>query len=234
MVEYPPLGSVQQSFRYGSRKILMRYIKFIGEFLKYPRQVGSVAASSPFLAKAMARQINGAANVVEFGPGTGSVTTEILRNLPKDGQLTCVEVNSSFCKYLETIKDPRVKIINDDVQNCNQYIDKSDCIMSSLPLRAFDKSKREKIIALSSKSKTYVQFQYTPFLRPQLKRYFRDVAVKFVPLNFPPAFVYISKNPRNKPCLSNRHSAKKIGWSALAGKFMQVLLVFANFLGIGK
>ena len=212
----------------------MRFVKFIGEFLKYPKQVGALAESSGFLARMMAKQMDGATNVVEFGPGTGSVTTEILRHLPQNGQLTCLEVNPYFCKHLEAIKDPRLKIINDDVQNCNRYIDQSDCILSSLPLRAFDKSKREKIIALSSKSKTYVQFQYTPFLRSELKRYFRDVEVKFVPLNFPPAFVYISKNPRKKPCDSKRHSAKKTGWNVLAGKFMQVLFVFANFLDINR
>jgi len=212
----------------------MRFVKFIGEFLKYPKQVGALAESSGFLARMMAKQMDGATNVVEFGPGTGSVTTEILRHLPQNGQLTCLEVNPYFCKHLEAIKDPRLKIINDDVQNCNRYIDQSDCILSSLPLRAFDKSKREKIIALSSKSKTYVQFQYTPFLRSELKRYFRDVEVKFVPLNFPPAFVYISKNPRKKPCDSKRHSAKKAGWKVLAGKIMQILFVFANFSDINK
>jgi phospholipid N-methyltransferase len=157
-----------------------------------------VAESSPFLAKKMAQQINGATNVVEFGSGTGSVTMEILRNLPENGRLTCFEINPHFCKHLRTIKDSRLKVINDDVQNCGQYVDNFDCILSSLPLGAFDKSKKDRILALSSKSKTYIQFQYTPFLRPKLKRYFRNVEIKFVPLNFPPAFVYISRNPKEE------------------------------------
>jgi phosphatidylethanolamine/phosphatidyl-N-methylethanolamine N-methyltransferase len=176
----------------------MRFIKFIFEFLKNPKEVGAVAESSPFLARKMAQQMNGATNVLEFGPGTGSVTTEILRHLPKNGKLTCFEINSNFCERLKSIKDSRLKVVNDDVQNCEKYVEQFDCILSSLPLAAFGKLKREEIIALSSRSKTYIQFQYNPFLRPKLKQYFHNVEMKFVPLNIPPAFVYISKNPKSQ------------------------------------
>ena len=172
-------------------------MKFIREFLKNPKQVGAVAESSPFLARKMAQQMNGAPNVVEFGPGTGSVTKEILRHLPQNGKLTCFEINSNFCERLKSIKDSRLKVVNDDVQNCGKYVEEFDCVLSSLPLAVFDKSKREKIIALSCRSKTYIQFQYNPFLRRKLKKYFRSVEIKFVPLNIPPAFVYISTNPKN-------------------------------------
>ena len=207
----------------------MGFVKFVSEFLKHPKQVGAVAESSPFLARKMAQQINGATNVVEFGSGTGSVTTEILRNLPENGRLTCFEINSHFCRHLKMIKDSRLRVINDDVQNCDQYVNQFDCILSCLPLGIFDKSKREQILALSSKSKTYIQFQYTPFLRAKLRRYFRDIEVKFVLLNFPPAFVYISRNPRNKPHCSKGYTARKIKRMLLARKIMQLLLVCANF-----
>ena len=207
----------------------MRFVKFINEFIKHPRQVGAVAESSVFLARKLASQINGATNVVEFGSGTGCVTTEILRCLPENGKLTCFEINSYFCSQLRTIKDSRLKIINDDVQNCSRYIEQFDCILSCLPLRIFDKSKREKIIALLSKSKTYIQFQYTPFLRSTLKQYFRDVKVEFVFLNFPPAFVYISSNPRNKPRYRRDYSIQKIRRTIFARKITQILLICANF-----
>jgi phospholipid N-methyltransferase len=192
-----------------------------------------LAESSPFLAKKMAQQIDGATNVVEFGSGTGSVTTEILRNLPENGRLTCFEINSYFCKHLKAIEDSRLRIINDDVQNCDQYVDQFDCVLSCLPLGIFDKSKREKILALSSKSKTYIQFQYTPFLRTKLKRYFRDIEIKFVLLNFPPAFVYISKNPKDETGRFECYSAQKAKRTVLTRKIMQIILkialIYANF-----
>jgi phospholipid N-methyltransferase len=189
----------------------MRFVKFVSEFLKHPKQVGALAESSSFLAKKMVQQIDGATNIVEFGSGTGSVTMEILRHLPENGRLTCFEINPYFCKHLKMIKDSRLKVINDDVQNCDRYVDKFDCILSCLPLRIFDKSKREKILALSSRSKTYIQFQYTPFLRAKLKQHFRDVKVKFVLLNFPPAFVYISRNPKDETHCSECYSEQKVG-----------------------
>ncbi len=176
----------------------MRFLKFISEFFKHPKQVGAVAESSGFLARKMAQHIGQATNIVEFGPGTGSVTKEILRHMPQNSRLTCFEINPNFCERLKKIKDSRLKIVNDDVQNCNRYVEQPDCILSSLPLANFNESEKERIFTLTSKSKTYIQFQYNPFLRPTLKKYFKDVKIKFVPLNIPPAFVYISKNPRDK------------------------------------
>ena len=187
----------------------MKFIKFVREFLKNPKQVGAVAASSPFLARKMAQHIGQATNIVEFGPGTGSVTTEILRHMPKNSRLTCLEINPNFCERLKKIKDSRLKIVNDDVQNCHRYVEQPDCILSSLPLANFSDSEKERIFALTSKSKTYIQFQYNPFLRPKLKKYFKDVKMKFVPLNIPPAFVYISKNPRDKINHSENCSEQK-------------------------
>lgn len=210
----------------------MKFIKFVSEFLKHPKQVGAVAESSPFLARKMVRQIDGAANIVEFGPGTGAVTKEILRHLPKDGKLTCFEINPSFCEQLKAIKDPRLKVINDDVKNCGRYVDNLDCIVSSLPLAAFDESEKEEVLALSSKSRTYIQFQYNPFLKPELKRYFRDVKIKFVPLNIPPAFVYVSKNPRHKAIRSEYSSERKakrdIFSRGITRTVLKVSLVYAN------
>lgn len=171
----------------------MGFAGFILESVRHPKQTGSFVGSSRFLAKKMVQEMDGTVDVIEFGPGAGSVTREILRRLPENGRLTCFEINSKFCRHLETIKDSRLKIINDDARNCGQYIDSFDCIVSGLPLGLFGRLQRETIIALSSKSKTYIQFQYTPFLRRKMKHYFEDVKLKFVLLNFPPAFIYVCR-----------------------------------------
>jgi phospholipid N-methyltransferase len=204
----------------------MKFVKFVREFLKHPKQVGAVAESSGFLAREMAQHIGSATNVIEFGPGTGCVTKEILRRLPANGQLTCLEINPKFCDDLKKINDRRLKVVNDDVRNYSRRIRNFDCVLSSLPLSIFEKSQRDKIIALSGRAKTYIQFQYTPFLKPKLKRYFEDVEVKFVPLNLPPAFVYVSKNPRNKNFKIREQKSQR---SFMARTAMQILLVLANF-----
>lgn len=173
----------------------MRFVRFLNESVRHPKQIGTITESSQFLAKKIVQEIDGSVHVVEFGAGTGSITLEILRHLPENGRLTCFEINGNFCKYLETINDSRLRVINEDAQNCSQYVDDLDCVVSGLPLNLFGKSKREKILALSGKSKTYIQFQYTPFLWARMNHYFRDVKIKFVPLNLPPVFIYICKNP---------------------------------------
>ncbi len=174
----------------------VRDMRFIYEFLKYPKQIGTFTRSSKSLAKKMAEQIDGSGEVVEFGAGTGSVTAEILKKLPENGRLTCFEINPSFCKHLERINDSRLKVINDDAKNCEQYIKGLECIVSGLPLMLFTKSKKDRILAITSKSKRYIQVQYTPLLSKKMKHYFSDVKLKFVPQNFPPAFIYVCKPPK--------------------------------------
>lgn len=169
----------------------MRFIRFICEFMKYPREVGTFTQSSKSLAKKMAQEINDSLEVVEFGAGTGKVTSEILKQLPENGRLICFEINSEFCKCLEKIDDPRLKVINDDAGNCEHYVDDLDCVVSGLPLALLPKSETDRILDITSKSKRYIQLQYTPLLGRKMKRYFPEVKVKFVPQNLPPAFVYV-------------------------------------------
>lgn len=169
----------------------MQSMLFIYEFLKRPHEIGTFTQSSKLLAKEMAREINGSINIVEFGPGTGPITSEILRHLPENGRLMCFETNPSFCKCLYRMNDPRLKVINDDAENCEQYVDCLECVVSGLPLMLFARSKRRKFLDIASKSKRYIQLQYTPLLRKKMGNYFSDVKVKFVPQNFPPAFIYV-------------------------------------------
>ena len=172
----------------------MHCVSFVNEFLKHPGEIGTFTQSSKILAKKIAQEIDGSIEVVEFGPGIGPVTTEILKRLPENGRLTCFEINPRFCESLENINDPRLRVINDDAKNCEEYVDDVDCVVSGLPLNLFGKSKKTRILEISCKSKRFIQLQYTPFLKDRLRDYFSDVKVRFVPLNFPPAFIYVCKS----------------------------------------
>jgi phospholipid N-methyltransferase len=167
---------------------------FLSEFFLHPREIGAVTESSKFLARTMAKPSKDIKHVVEFGAGTGPVTTEILKILPEDGRLTCFEVNPKFCRKLEEIKDNRLKIINDGAENCSKYVDNLDCIISGLPLTVFTDIQREEILSITGSCKKYIQLQYTPVLGKKIKKQFKKVTTKFVPLNIPPAFVYVCSN----------------------------------------
>lgn len=183
--------------------VAMRLARFLWEFFKNPGQIGAVATSSKWLAEQMGRHIN-SKNVAELGGGTGSVTHRILKYLPEDGHLTCLEINPRLCNYLRKIKDDRLEVVNDDAENLGKYLNGSDCVVSCLPLTVFNKTKREKILAASSRAKRFIQFQYSPFLRKELGRHFSRVRTRFVLLNIPCAFVYICSNGANKAHSNSR------------------------------
>ncbi|OHB67109.1 MAG: hypothetical protein A2Y76_15655 [Planctomycetes bacterium RBG_13_60_9] len=172
-------------------------LRFARQFLRHPKQLGTFTESSRALAGRMADEVIGCSRIVEFGPGAGAVTREILRRLPEDGCLTCLEINPDFCRYLERIRDPRLRIINDDAQNCDQYVDDADCVVSGLPLTLFRRQAKDRILAICSRSGTYIQLQYAPVLNKELRQHFLEVKLMFVPRNIPPAFVYVCRCSRN-------------------------------------
>lgn len=177
--------------------------KIIHLFWKNPGRIGSVAASSPFLARKITKNIDfsQAKCVVEFGSGTGSITKKILKALPPDCLFLCFEIESEFAEKLKReICDPRVKIICDSAENVDFYLKKhgiqrADHIFSGLPLASLPKKTRYGILrnahAFLRSGGSYVQFQYSLASFRQMKYLFSSVAVSFVFLNFPPAFVYV-------------------------------------------
>lgn len=175
----------------------MMSLRFARQFLRHPKQCGTFTESGRVLARRMAKEIRGSCRIVEFGSGTGPVTREILKELPADGRLTCFEINPDFCRCLEQIGDPRLRVINDDAQNCERYVENADCVVSGLPLTLFGRQAMEQILAISSRSGKYIQLQYTPVLSREIRRYFAEVQLRFVPRNFPPAFVYVCRRSRN-------------------------------------
>jgi phosphatidylethanolamine/phosphatidyl-N-methylethanolamine N-methyltransferase len=74
---------------------------FRKSLLRNPRQVSAIAPSSPRLARAMAEGVGPhTGRVVEFGPGTGSLTRAILAAGVPAGHLTLFELDSSFAGHL--------------------------------------------------------------------------------------------------------------------------------------
>ncbi|MCH8014471.1 MAG: hypothetical protein IH823_06745 [Candidatus Dadabacteria bacterium] len=63
--------------------------------------------------------------VVEFGPGIGTVTKVILKNLNQDAKLICFESNFEFCTFLDkNLNDSRLVVINDSAEKLDFYFEK--------------------------------------------------------------------------------------------------------------
>ena len=178
-------------------------ILFFASFFKHPKEIGSVTPSSKFLTREILKSIDfkNARYLVEYGPGTGCMTAEILKRARKDAKILCFETNKKFCSYLrENIIDERLIIINASAENIKKHlkklsIPKIDYVISGLPFSIISKNKKDAIIKETSKTLNYtgkfVVYQYLSNFKKHLSRYFSNISIKFVPLNIPPSFVYV-------------------------------------------
>lgn len=177
-------------------------MSFISEFLKNKSEVGAVAPSSKFLGKKMYGGIDfdKVKCIVEFGPGTGVFTKEILKRMNPSACMIIFETNPSFyLKLKQEIDDPRAIILNESAEKIGEYLEienqgKADFIISSLPLTVFPKELKENILNGAVENLKddgqYIQFQYSLNAHKLLKTKFNSVKLAFSLINMPPAFVY--------------------------------------------
>lgn len=88
-------------------------IELFKGFLKKPKEVASIAPSSPFLIRRVlaASAVHEARVIVELGPGTGVVTEQILRRMNGDSTLIAVEINPDFADLVRRkLPDPRLTL----------------------------------------------------------------------------------------------------------------------------
>ena len=166
-------------------------------------RVGAIAASSRYAVRRVAANLPaGAKYAVEYGAGEGSMTRGILENLPENGRLMAVELNRDFWPALESIKDERLKLLNNDVLELsgrlkNLGLPKVDAIVSGIPFSFFSPSRRRKITEQTaeglSEGGVFIVYQYSLLILPILKKYFREVKVSFEPRNLPPYFIMTAK-----------------------------------------
>ena len=177
-------------------------ILFFSTFLRHPKEIGSIIPSSKFLINEVLKNIDfeNSAYIVEYGSGTGHITTEILKRARKDAKLLCFETNKTLCTYLgKIIKDKRAIVINDTAENIAKYLKKygineADCIVAVLSFSTLGKIKKNDILketkkALRLKGK-FVFCRYIPHFERHLSNYFSKSYVNFVFLNIPPSLVY--------------------------------------------
>ena len=179
---------------------------FFTEFLKpVKNNVGAVAPSSKYLVKKMVDPIDFAKVkcIVEFGPGTGNITMELLNRMPKDSTLIVFEINKEFCETLRNINDSRIKIISDSAENLESYLLKNniqrvDYIVSSLPFSIIPNTIVRNILRIAKKvlspKGAFIQYQYSLNAYTKLKHTFKKVDLNFTPINLPPAFIFTCTN----------------------------------------
>ncbi len=178
------------------------------EAVKNIKQVGSIFASSSFLAKKIVKEIDFTKNihVLELGAGTGVITKEILNRMSADSVLYSYENNENLIKTLEDIGDKRLIIKGECVSTLDTLEDNYfDIVISSLPLANLTNEFKNKIYKdIRSKLKesgTYLQYQYSLMDYKDIEKLFSNCKLDFCLFNLPPAFIYNVKMLNEQPAL---------------------------------
>ena len=185
------------------------------------RSTAAVVPSSKQLARAMVAPLRGRTPraVIEFGPGTGVMTRELLALLPPDGTLLAFEISPRFVTYLrETISDSRLQVVSAGAETAaaelrRRGLDKIDGVVSSLGIGLMDSVAADAIfrplLPCMRAGGAITQFQYVYRMRIHrgfverfdvgdfMGRYFRSVESTLVLMNLPPAFVLTCREARD-------------------------------------
>ena len=181
---------------------------FLQKFIQNPKQIGSLWPSSRFLAGKMTQQVDwdDVSAIAEFGSGTGVITREIKSLISKQVKVFLFEKEEKMRRSLQ-IEFPdffccenAVHLINVMNQHGVQQL---DCVISGLPFFNFTPELRERLLnQVESSLKPgglFIAFQYSLQMKKQLSKRFEMEKIHYVPLNFPPAFVYVCrKGKRNE------------------------------------
>lgn len=179
---------------------------FAREFLKHPILLGSALPSSRFLVQRLLRQVDWPRTrvLVEYGPGVGTFTGEILNRLRPDAKLVAIEMSSDFVDYLRREhRDPRLAVMHGSAAEVRQVLWKlhlghADAIISGIPFSTISPRERERILIESKRALRpggrFLVYQFTSTVQRDLERVFGPTERDREPLNILPATIFTAMN----------------------------------------
>lgn len=175
---------------------------FFSEYLKNLRTVGAVAPSSRYLARKMVAPIDftRAKFIIEYGPGTGVFTAELLKRMQPGTKLLVIETNEAFYAKLQAkyANHPDVEIINASAEHADtlrleRELPAPDYIVSGLPFAALPAETSAKILSMTAQlldgKGEFITFQYTRLKFKFFESYFKNIEVTREIRNVPPAYI---------------------------------------------
>ena len=184
---------------------------FLMQYLLHPRSVGAIAPSSTNLAVHMMDPVDfeTADCIVEYGPGTGVFTEEVIRRKKPETLFLMIEKNRSFAQLLKNkyrspeYAEQNIHVVYGGAEHASGYLAKfgrrqADFVISGLPftslpeelsIRIFEET--QKLLGLHG---SFITFQYTLLKLPFFLKCFSLHACPHVKKNLPPAYVMVFKN----------------------------------------
>src|SRR5580698_1543808 len=138
-----------------TRSPLTQRLLFALNFFRHPFMLGSIWPSSRFLVDEVLRPIDWerARVIVEYGPGVGTITTEILRRMRPDAHLVAIETNEAFVKFLKgSYADARLHVANESAADVGRILERlhlapAQYVVSGIPLGSMPEALRADIVA---------------------------------------------------------------------------------------
>ncbi len=167
-----------------------RRVVFVRNFFKHPRMVGSFLQSSSHLVARIAQEIDFAAarTIVEYGPGVGTITTELLRRMPMNASLLAIESNTEFTELLaEAIPDHRFQLAHGGAHQVLEFMAArgmrhADVVVSGIPFSTMDPALRGEILRSTWRALAphgvFLVYQYSRRVLPELRRVFDGVEAR--------------------------------------------------------
>jgi len=176
---------------------------FLKRFLQRPFQVASIIPSSRALIRRVLSKMDLTQPrvIVEYGPGEGCHTREIVRQMHRDSQLILFELDAELARHLEEQfrGDERVTILNYDCALLPQALLKRglthcDYIVSGIPFSILEPEKKRELLRSTYNclaphdSAAFIIYQVTNELVGHC-RHFPRVESEYCLQNIPPNFV---------------------------------------------
>ena len=175
---------------------------FARNFFRHPLMLGSIVPSSRFLIRELLKPVdwNQAKVFVEYGPGVGVITTEVLKRMRPDAILIAIETNPDFVTYLrESIQDERLRVVEGSAEAVDEILQRygqsnANYVISGIPFSTIPAPVRERILqktcAALKPGGSFLVYQFSSRVAQDLQRIFRYVQRQFEPLNVLPAHLF--------------------------------------------
>ena len=176
--------------------------QFLRGFLKHPVMVGSIIPSSRLLIERMLRPVDWDETrlFVEYGPGVGTFTRDLLDRLSPDAKLVTIDTNPDFTRYLtKSIDDPRLVAVTGSAADVEQILaerglGKADYVLSGLPFSTLPPGVGDAIAKATAKvvrpGGAFLVYQFNPKVLDFIKPHFDKVDRGFEWINVPPATLF--------------------------------------------
>jgi phospholipid N-methyltransferase len=186
----------------GPRGWTSQLFLFAKNFMKHPNMIGWMLPSSPFVVDEVLKQIDWAKArvIVEYGPGVGTFTCEILRRMHPEATLIAFETNDEFYRFLSgSVKDPRFHLLHESATEIEPALKRLgvpavDCVISGIPFKTIPENLRGEIVrrthAVLRPKGQFLVYQMSGAVRPYLERVFGRVQQDFHLLQILPARLF--------------------------------------------